>query len=176
MWQLRTGDQLVGRYQRAGDPLGWEKEIIARYMTEAEAEAVGAVAGRAQAKEYTIENVLADALAYLDYAYGEALRHRNVEAQRSVYKLDYWLWLLGQDERLVLAHGERGLYGANALRLAGEMLGRPEFPPTRFREFEDKKSIPMPSPLQHRLARMAAGLPCVLMCPDGCLWKREDEE
>ena len=39
MWQLRTGDQLVGRYQRAGDPLGWEKEIIARYMTEAEAEA-----------------------------------------------------------------------------------------------------------------------------------------
>lgn len=175
MWTLKTDDQLVLRYRQAGDPMGWEKEIIARYLTDADAELVGAIAGRDKAKPHTIENVRGDALAYLDYAYGIALRHRNIEAQRSLYKLDYWCWLLG-GERLVHVHGERGLYGANGLRLIGEFLGRPEWPPARFAEFENAPSILMPPTLRQRLVRMADDVPCVLLCPDGCLWKREDEE
>ena len=172
--KLRSIDEMMVRYRRAGDPFGWEREILSRYMTETEARGTVPNMDRwaKNAAPRTIDQIVEDATTYLDYAWGPALEHRNVLAQRSAFKLDYMCWMLGAT-RLGFAEIDverRGLFFVGALRAVAEFLGA-DFPPSEWRPYTDQPAIPLHPHRQNRLARMADGVPCIPACPDGCLWK-----
>lgn len=172
--QVRTADEIVTRFRTAGDPFGWERETISRYLDWSEANGTVSEVEEGWAdwsRPRTVEAITADALAYLDYAWGCALGHRHLEAQRAMFKLDCWCWLLG-DARL--AHNfdddaDRGLYCVKAIASAAEFLGAP-FPPDATRDATDAPRVPVTEIEVARLARMADGKPCVLGCNDGCIW------
>lgn len=177
--KVRSVDERVARYRLAGDPFGWEREVLGRYFDAATAEAVMEPKAfeaweTTHAPDDSADTIVADASRYLDYAWSVALSHRNIPAQRSMFKLDYWCWLLGAEPLLIAERTPQGLYRVGALRAAAEYIGY-EFPPTRISEFLDSPVTPITADQQNRIARMADGVPCVLMCPDGCLWKREDD-
>ena len=179
--KLRTVDELVTRYRRAGDPWGWERSIVSRYLDEATAKAVipaGALdEWRANRAPYTIDQVVDDAARYLAFSWQVALRHRNIESQRCAFKLDYWCWLLGTEPMSFAERPEPGLYRVGVFRAAAEFLTPDaEFPPREYREFLDSAPTPCAAADRQRLARMADGQPCVIGCPDGCLWKPPEAE
>lgn len=171
-WTARTADEIVERFRRAGDPFGWERETIIRYLTWDEAKGMASDTPEEWAefsRPRTIQAIRADALTYAAYTYGRVLAHRNNEAQRSMYKLDYWCWLLGSD-RLAYApddFDERGPYCMRSIRAAVEFLGG-TWPPAAYREHTNSAPIPLTEAQQARLQRMADGKPCTLMCDDGC--------
>lgn len=177
--KVRSVDERVARFRRAGDPFGWEKEVIGRYFpAEVAREVMPAPMFEAwqasHAPDDTVDTIVADASRYLDYAWSVALSHRNIPAQRSMFKLDFWCWLLGAEPLLFAERTPQGLYRVGALRAAAEYLGY-EFPPARISEFLDSPVTPTTDEQRARLARMADGVPCVLMCPDGCLWRPDPD-
>jgi hypothetical protein len=167
---------MVTRYRKAGDPFGWEKEVISRYFDEATAEAVMPSTARWADlhADHTIDQVVDDATVYLDFSWGVALNHRNNEVQRCMFKLDYWCWLLGAEPLRFAEDTPQGLYRVGVFREVARFLGQRTFPPLAYREYTDRARIPLTAEQRQRLARMADGQPCVIGCPDGCLWRPDD--
>lgn len=174
----RTADEIVERFRRAGDPFGWERETIIRYLTWGEARGLTSdteAEWEAFARPRTIEAITTDAHAYADYTFGRVLAHRHNEAQRSMYKLDYWCWLLGgaRLEHAPEPGDERGTYCMRAIRGALDALCYP-WPPTHYRDHYDSPRMPLTPVQQAALTRMADGQPCTLMCDAGCRYTDPD--
>lgn len=171
-WTPRTADEIVERYRRSGNPFGWERETVVRYLSWDEAKGIVADSAEGWAtfsRPRTVEAIRADALAYIDYTIGRVIAHRNNEAQRSMHKLGYWCWLLGGD-RLANApdsNDERGPYCMVPIRRSIEFIGG-EWPPVAYRDHINSGRIPLTDLQRSQLERMAEGKPCKLRCT-GCL-------
>lgn len=95
----------------------------------------------------TKENVVREMASYMTFAWGKALDHRGLSAERSVQKMGAWLWLL-EDEKLI-ENVSYPNYGAPILRTICQKYG-------------------MPIPEETAAHRMADGLPCSESCDEGC--------
>ena len=171
--QLRSDDELVNRWMRAGDPLGFERDTLAQFIRY---ELVEHMVGDSEDQwndaqtPYTIENVTAKATAYLEYAWLVALNHRNLESQRSVIKMFAYRWLLGGPWTDHFA-GTHGLYGVEALAEVSIFLGAPA-PPIVCRSHYDAVPYQLDAESVNRVTRMLNGQPCRILCK-GCMWKPE---
>lgn len=99
----------------------------------------------------TGQSVLAVMEKYMSFAWGKVKDHRGISAGRSVEKMGAWLWLLGDDDLVAVAHdGENyAQYGAPILKKICEKYG-------------------FPVPDDEGVLRMAQGKPCQSGCRDGC--------
>lgn len=88
---------------------------------------------------------------YLEFAFGKALDHRGLSADRSVQKLAEYAWALGRDDVAEQMGRDENYpqYGAPALVIFAKAFG-------------------WPVPDDPDLARMAQGEPCEPGCQDGC--------
>lgn len=99
---------------------------------------------------WTEERVRAEAVGYLEFAWGKARNHRGLSAARSVDHYAAWLWLLFDDASYASwADTPYPLYGTPQLAAAAELLGQP-------------------LPTDPELVRMMAGKPCEPDCLSGC--------
>lgn len=105
----------------------------------------------AKVTPFTEEQVTADALKYMDFAWGKVLDHRGLSAGRSVQKLRMYCYLLGEDDLTVLCVDESKypMYGAPILHAICTTLG-------------------WPIPPDDAIIRMAQGKACHDDCHEGC--------
>jgi hypothetical protein len=103
--------------QRA-DVLGFGSEVLGVHLQEALKEG-------STADPLTEEFVKAEAIRYLEFAFGKALDHRGISAGRSVQKLREFAWLLGMDEAVAFADDENNYpnYGVPVLKHMARALG-----------------------------------------------------
>lgn len=87
------------------------------------------------------------ALDYLEFAWGKALDHRGISADRSVRKMTAFLWLMGLDSKAI-EDAPHAMYGCPGLKVASEQLG-------------------VPLPVDPMLILMMNGEPCSPGC-EGC--------
>lgn len=91
---------------------------------------------------------------YFPFAIEKAANHRGISAGRSIDHFRSWVWLLGDSPYQQINWDNYAQYGAPILKQVSELV---EFPwPTS------------DAPDDHRLNRMANGLPCTPDCEEGC--------
>lgn len=171
-YTVRTADEIQHRLRVSGDIFGWEQDTLARYLTFDESRGFSSDTADEWAtyeRPRTAKAIRIDALAYLDYAWLRPLRHRNIESQRAMLKLDRWCWLLGSN----LARFEpddiepRGTYCVRAIAGAAAFLGV-AFPPTHARETVESPRVALTPDQRSKLSIMYGGRPCTKGCPQ-CL-------
>ena len=150
---VRTPEQIIERITAASegteDFFGFRREVLIRSLPFERAKLY--LDSPDDNKPWDVQDVGAEAEAYLAFAIGKILNHRGISASRSVDKLREFAWLVGRDDA-VAAIDDQGYaqYGAPKLRAFARTMGLP-WP-------EDDAA----------LARMADGWPCVQGCPEGC--------
>lgn len=70
----------------------------------------------------TDEEVRAEAIRYMEFAFGKAHGERGISAGRSLMHYRAWLWLIGEDQFEDIEDAADG-YGQNQLRRVCEFLG-----------------------------------------------------
>lgn len=99
--------------------------------------------------EYTRENVFQAMADYMrDYGWPKAKAHRGISADRTIQKMEAWIFLLGDDPAFLKPIAYRN-YGAPKLKAICE-----------------KYDLPIPE--DEDLQRMMQGLPCQPGCSNGC--------
>lgn len=153
---LRSPDAIVGHLleHQAGDLFGFATEVLARYLTAAQAKPLckpEADLSDWQAVPLTRDGVLEEMRAYMAFAWGKVLDHRGLSAGRNIDKMKAWLWLLGDDEAVAFAENSSNYpqYGAPVLLYICERYG-----------------FQVPGGDEAR--NMAAGEPCEPGCQNGC--------
>lgn len=155
---MRSLTDAVAWYEqhKADDLFGFKREVLFNYLPFELAkpylkpEATAAL-WNTDLHPFTVEQVTADAMKYMDFAWGKVLDHRGLSAVRSINKLQMWCVLLGEDELVARCDDESKypMYGAPILLAICTTLG-------------------WPVPTDERAARMAAGKPCHNGCDEGC--------
>lgn len=156
---LRSPDEIAARVQAPPDPSdfgGFFADVAAQYLPYEQVKPLlkpGVTPDEwgADVKPLTVEQVVADALHYLDFAFGKARDHRGLSANRSITKLGAYAWLLGLDTAAMDGAGF-AQYGVPKLVAFAGML-------------RDAALADPPIPEGEDLARMARGIPCD---PNGC--------
>lgn len=99
---VRSPDEILARMDAIApkDFLGWSRELLVGFLPFA------------YAKPYLKDGVTEDEwgppqvdpvgalIDYLGFAWGKSLGERGISAERSVDKIEQWLWLAGMDELL----------------------------------------------------------------------------
>ncbi len=101
-------------------------------------------------KELTRENVLENMQEYMEFAIGKAEDHRGISAERSVIKMNSFLWMLDAPDRREIMDTNYPQYGAPILKEICE------------RYFPDKFTF------STEFLNMAGGKPCDPGCEMGC--------
>jgi len=155
---MRSLTEALGWYEvhKADDLFGFMLDVLFNYlpfdlaMPYLKPEATAAV-WDTDLHPFTVDEVTADALKYMAFAWGKVLDHRGLSAGRSIQKFKMWCYLLGEDELVVRCDDDSqyAMYGAPILLAICIKLG-------------------WPVPTDERAARMAAGRPCHDGCDEGC--------
>lgn len=156
--KLRTENEIKEFYlkHKKDDFLGFRAEVLVPYLSfenakeflTKEAKKRSWEKNRFKLTEAAVKKSLA---TYLEFAFGKALDHRGISAERSIEKLSCWLWVLGDEELYNFAQNDENYpnYGMPILKRIAE-----------------KYELPIP---EHSMVkRMAKGLPCVEGCTQGC--------
>lgn len=98
-------------------------------------------------KPWSRRSVLSTMRSYMDFAWGKALGHRGISAERSVEKFKVWLHMLGEEGILEGVHYPN--YGAPILMAISEHFG-----------------FAIPEGTEAR--NMAEGRKCRRDCEEGC--------
>lgn len=155
---MRTLSEALTWYKQheADDMLGFKLQVLLDYLPFELAKPylkpeATAAAWHTDLHQFTPEQVIADARAYMAFAWGKVLEHRGLSAGRSVEKMQMWCYLLGEDRLVALCNNENqyAKYGAPILLAICTMFG-------------------WPVPMDDRVARMAAGKSCRDGCDEGC--------
>ncbi len=98
----------------------------------------------------TRDAVLAGMREYMPFAWGKVEDHRGISAERSVTKMEAWIWLLKDDEVLErVKAASYTQYGAPKLKVVCEQYH-------------------FPIPDSEAVRRMASGEQCSNSCENGC--------
>jgi hypothetical protein len=146
---IRTIEEVRARYKEKQEKpklLDFSSEVLGVYLPE------GWQPGHEDnAKEYplTEEAVRAEAVKYLDFAFGKALDHRGISAGRSVQKMAEYAWLLCLDEAVAFAEDDSNYpnYGVPVLKHMAKALG-----------------VGMPPEIE----KWEDGAACTPSCEEGC--------
>jgi len=86
----------------------------------------------------------------MEFAWGKIEDHRGISANRSIEKMEAWLWLLDDEETLAaLEEAPYKNYGAPKLKVICDKYG-------------------FPVPQDETIQNMIASRPCREGCQDGC--------
>lgn len=149
---MRTEHEIVERCRELGrtneDFFGFQRSDLLPFVSfEAAREFLNdsATAENWEHKPLSDDAVRAEMLDYVDFAWGKALDHRGLSAERSIEHYKAWIWLLGDE------FPEAGYknYGAPTLLAIC-------------------KKYELPMMFDSRVERMADGLPCRPGCSEGC--------
>jgi len=141
------------------DPFGFGIEVILPYL-EAENAKVFTIATvdtariwkeQGYPRKQDREAMLKEAQQYMEFAWGKAMNHRGLSAERSVSKMAAWMFLLGEDALLNTCFDDSKYpkYGAPILKDICVKLG-------------------WEIPADVAILRMIKGLPCQEECEQGC--------
>lgn len=150
----RTQDEILARITEisAADFFGFRQEVLISGLDYEHAKQFlrDEVTAEDWAESAVIADVEASARAYYDFALGKIRHHRGISASRSSEKLLEYAWLMGRDD-VVTAMGEADYapYGAPQVKAFGAALG-------------------LEWPTDAAMIRMGEGLPCTLICDEGC--------
>ena len=157
---LRTQAEIVARIEgMAGDrdPITpvFEAEALSQFLDYDEASSIrrpGCTREEwGESQPLTRDGVLAVMRDYAEFGWGKVADHRGISAERTIVKMQAWLWLLGEgdlDARVEVAG--YAMYGAPKLALICEAFG-------------------FPIPDDEDVRRMIDGRPCGPDCRGGCL-------
>jgi hypothetical protein len=146
---IRTIEEVRERYKTLSEKasfLDFSTEVLGPFLPEGWKEG-----HEDNVKDYplTEEFVRAEAVKYLDFAFGKALDHRGISAGRSVQKMKEYCWLLGLDEAVAFAENDENYpnYGVPVLKHVAKALG-----------------VPLPADI----AKWEDGMMCNPHCEEGC--------
>lgn len=153
---MRAQDEIVTRIEFLSvteDILGFRKEVLVTALDLQHARPFikrSITATKWARMAVPAEETEQVARNYYSFAVAEIEDHRGISASRSVEKLTEYAWLLGNDELVdSMAALDYPQYGAPIVKAWGHAFGEP---------WPDKPWA----------IRMAAGLPCVDGCVEGC--------
>ena len=151
---LRDVDTIAAQADAATDMFGWQREALVGFLPFEHArkwlkDDVTEEQWDEDRPRLEIESVYAEAVDYLQFAWGKAEGHRGISAGRSVIKMQAYCWLLGYDGTPIDDDGHYYPYGAPGLKLAAEFLRQP-------------------LPTDPDLVRMMNGQACSSDCWGGC--------
>lgn len=124
--RLRTDEEIVAWCEDRMDLGSWQREVLVDYASPS----VGPGLCEQYFRNRNVYNekpcdrdtVIAEMRDYMSFAWEKAYDHRGLSASRSLYKMQAWLWLLGDDELLVFAEDADNYvpYGTPILRKISE--------------------------------------------------------
>ena len=151
---MRTQQQIWDYYQtiKEKDFFGFRAEVLAEYMTFNTVRPL--LKDGAQEKDWIVReptdaNVREDASKYAEFAWRKVADHRGISANRNIDKMETYLWLLGEEDKVDLDSIPYAQYGAPQLAAICEVL-----------------KFPVPS--DESIRNMIAGNPCRPDCDEGC--------
>lgn len=163
---MRTQKEII-EYMRNDDHLfKWGSEVLVPYLSYDSYLEIVSAANRDDGEVYTREKweggdepfpisedtIETDMIEYIKFALDKAFNHRGLSADRSIAKLDAWVWLAGNDELLKqFRNAQYQNYGVPKLMVL-------------VKEYDVEVEDYMRKPLE----RMAKGLPCSPFCDEGC--------
>jgi hypothetical protein len=114
-------------------------------------------------KKQDAPSITADMEEYYGFALGKAKDHRGLSANRSIQKLDAWVWLLNDDNYDKIHWNWYAQYGAPILKDIGDIYGFNYLSDENDEQYGDwnKES-------NEKFLRMADGKPCTDDCTEGC--------
>lgn len=151
---MRTVEDIVKRCQNQEDVLGFRTGALVEFLTFEQAKDLRSEEATSEewgeAKPLTRESVIDAMRSYMQFAWGKIEDHRGLSAERSIMKMEAWIWLLGDDEFLdAVKNAAYAQYGAPKLALICQRYDLP---------------IPQSTEIQN----MIAGQPCRESCEEGC--------
>ena len=130
---MRTTDEIVARIKEVAKEefFGFESSDLIMVLPWDEAKKFLKEESHEEEKKKwrtsppTDDEIRAEAIDYLDFAFGKAINHRGLSAGRSVSHLRAWCWLLGEDELVAFIDDEDNYpnYGAPILKKVAEHWG-----------------------------------------------------
>ncbi len=151
---MRTREDITTYCQKNNDFFGHTVEVLVPYLPFEQAKPYlidSATPEEWKQTPLTREAALAEMKEYMAFAWDKVEDHRGLSADRSVTKMQAWLWLLGDEETLAYAKDEEhyAQYGAPILKKICEVYG-------------------FPIPEGSHIENMSQGKPCVPECDMGC--------
>lgn len=158
---VRTPTEVVARYEtvKEDDYFGFKAEVLLSHLPKTFLKPyLKPDADTSDLDSYSrdLKSVTKEAVEYMEFAWGKALDHRGISANRSIDKLTELFWLMGRDDVVAAMYrADYHNYGAPKLKAACELMG-------------------WPIPASKRLTRMAQGLQCrdrddiYEQCDEGC--------
>jgi hypothetical protein len=172
--RMRTQEELADYLKTHETFLGFNREVLLPYMSWETAKDFFKEEGRQSVKEHfekfgypkeqDPEDILAEMKDYYGFAVGKALDHRGISANRSIEKMEAWVWLLNDGNLDKIHWSWYENYGAPILKEIGDIYG--------FKYLADVDSDDEWGEYvqrdNERFLRMANGKPCRDDCEEGC--------
>lgn len=151
---LRTQDEIVTKLKGSNSFFGFDSEVLVPYLDFEHAKPFLKPEASAETwpgKYPSREEVLAEAKKYMEeIGWPKVEDHRGISANRTIEKMEAWIWMLGEDELLRrVTEVDYPQYGAPKLKVICEHFG-------------------WPIPADPAIARMIDGDPCRPGCESGC--------
>jgi len=149
---MKTIKEILERCRNPKSPLSFDAEALINFLPYEEAKEFLKEGTTAEQwnKIYikaTRENVIKEIREYMEFALGKAENHRGLSAIRSIEKMNAWIWLLDDEDKINWDNYAN--YGAPILKQICELYNLP---------FPDNKT----------LVNMSQGKPCYEGCEEGC--------
>lgn len=151
---MKTIEEIIVRCQESDDFFGFDQEVLLPFLPAEKAKPYlredADLSGWKQCP-LEAEVVIKQMREYMDFAWGKVEDHRGLSANRSISKMQAWLWLLEDNETLSFAQKSSNYpqYGAPILWRICKKYG-------------------FAIPDGDDVANMAQGKPCVYGCEYGC--------
>lgn len=150
---IRSSKEILARLEviKEDDVLSFKREVLFAYLDyEAVKPSLKDGVTEEEWNAARATDPLEEARDYMEFAWGKVEGHRGISAERSVGKMEEWLWLLGRDDLLEkVKETSYCQYGAPKLAVICEELG-------------------WPVPEDEGIQRMIRGEMCRPDCEDGC--------
>jgi len=151
--RMRTPEEIVKAIKANTSILGFYADTLLPYLEFATAKEFlkeGAQESGWAQRPLTREHVIVEMRDYADFGWGKIEDHRGISANRTVGRMEAWLWVLGDDETLVeIKAAGYAQYGAPKLALVCNKYG-------------------LKIPRSNRIDNMIEGRSCQDRCMEGC--------
>ncbi len=132
---MRTLDEVRTKFDQSlaeERMMNFEVEVLASYLADK-------LTDPSEVRPLKEEEVKAELLDYLGFAFDKAINHRGISASRSVEKLAAWAWVLGLDELVAFAADDKNYsyYGVPVLKKFAAHFGVE--PPLAIQNWENGK-------------------------------------
>lgn len=148
---MRTHDEILAKiHEKQTEFLPWWFEILIEYLPlEIAQDFLVDTPKIWEIRSLERADIVEQMANYMSFAWEKVDDHRGISAQRSVEKMGAWIWLLNEENELVLENYPYLNYGAPKLSAVCKHFG-------------------FPIPDIDSIANMVKGKPCRDGCREGC--------